>query len=698
MSLSLPTRGLVDARTAILQEPSTQAVLQAHVEPTHDIATERRSATFDVDELKYYLSGGRQNYDKKVRFCELVAKTDWGDKSQRYFISREQEYIDGLKAAFGIWDFMHENGLSLKDGAMIRKLVNMPGGLELHIGMFIPALLGQASPEQQAKWLTLAQDLSIIGTYAQTELGHGTFVRGLQTTATYDLETDEFIIHTPTQTATKWWPGGLGKTATHVVLMARLFIQGKDYGPHAFIVQVRSLENHQSLPGITVGDIGPKFGYNGVDNGFLSFDHVRIPREQMLMRFAKVTANGTYIKPPPSNAKASYATMIYVRSTLVEEAAAVLKKAATISVRYCSVRRQSALRPGIKETQLIDYQNVRATLIPILATAYALHFTGIRMMNMYWEFEKKREVGDFRILPELHALSSGLKAICTWEAVEGIEKCRFCCGGHGYSRLSGLPDLYASYVQNPTWEGDNDVLCLQTGRYLLKAVAGLPGKNITGSAHYLQAFAEGQILQTCMVTNAREWLSHEACLQAFRFRTAFLCRMAENAIRSEANGKLVFDGVPWNNSTVAVIKCAAAHSWCTVLTYFLDALTEIQSNAKLPSATVSALNQCLSLFALTKIEQHAADLLESSYLTPSQIKMLRTQKNQLIKDLRPNAVALVDSFGYLDYELNSALGRADGDVYLGLLEMAHASPLNKTEEGPAWKTVLEPRMRPKAKM
>ena len=564
--------------------------------------------------------------------------------------------------------------------------------------MFLPSLISHASPQQQAKWIPLAQNLNIIGTYAQTELGHGTFVRGLQTTATYDEDSQEFIVHTPTQTATKWWPGGLGKTATHVILMARLFIKGVDHGPHAFIVQIRSLETHRSLPGITVGDIGPKFGYNGVDNGFLRFDHVRIPREDMLMRFAKVTPQGEYIKPPPSNTKASYATMMYVRSTLVEDAGRVMQKATTIAVRYCAVRRQSAVQAGMRETQLIDYQNVGSTLIPLVATTYALHFTGIRMMKMYWEFEKSRDKGDFRVLPELHALSSGLKAICTWEAVEGIERCRFCCGGHGYSRLSGLPDLYASYVQNPTWEGDNDVLCLQTGRFLLKSLAGLPGKRIEGSAHYLQSFAERTAQEQCMVKDGRDWLSHQACMHAFQFRTAFLCRMAEQTVRSEAGGKLVFDGEPWNNSTMAVIKCAAAHSWCTVLQYFLDVLEELHASAKLPPSTLAVLNQCLLLFALTKIERHASELLESAFLAPEQLKLLRVQKDGLIRELRPNAVALVDSFGYSDYELNSALGRADGDVYKGLLEMAQASPLNRTEEGPGWKTVLEPRMRPRAKM
>lgn len=142
--------------------------------------------------------------------------------------------------------------------------------------MFIPAILSSGTPEQQAHWLPQAYSLQIIGTYAQTELGHGTFVRGLETTATYDPQAGEFVVHSPSLTATKWWPGGLGKTATHALLMARLFVGGRDRGPHGFIVQVRDLGSHLPMPGVTVGDLGAKMGYNGVDNGFLRFDHVRI--------------------------------------------------------------------------------------------------------------------------------------------------------------------------------------------------------------------------------------------------------------------------------------------------------------------------------------------------------------------------------------------------------------------------------------
>lgn len=118
-------------------------------------------------------------------------------------------------------------------------------------------------------------------------------------------------------------------------------------------MQLRSLEDHKPMPGISVGDIGPKFGYNGVDNGFLRFEYVRIPRENMLMRFTKVTPEGTYVPPPPSNKKSTYATMLFVRASIVEDSGKQLMKAVTIGVRYAAVRRQTSSKPGTLEKQVL---------------------------------------------------------------------------------------------------------------------------------------------------------------------------------------------------------------------------------------------------------------------------------------------------------------------------------------------------------
>ncbi|OIT23516.1 peroxisomal acyl-coenzyme a oxidase 1, partial [Nicotiana attenuata] len=171
--------------------------------------------------------------------------------------------------------------------------------------------------------------MQIIGCYAQTELGHGSNVQGLESTATFDPQTDEFVIHSPTLTSSKWWPGGLGKVSTHAVLYARLITNGNDYGINGFIVQLRSLEDHKPLPGVTVGDIGMKFGngaYNTMDSGVLRFDHVPIPRDQMLMRVSQVTRGGKYIQSDVPR-QLLYGTMVYVRKTIVADASSALSRA-----------------------------------------------------------------------------------------------------------------------------------------------------------------------------------------------------------------------------------------------------------------------------------------------------------------------------------------------------------------------------------
>ncbi|GFQ07027.1 peroxisomal acyl-coenzyme a oxidase 1 [Phtheirospermum japonicum] len=203
-------------------------------------------------------------------------------------LPRKEMFKNTLRKTAYAWRRIHELRLSEEEALNLRFYMDEASYIDLHWGMFIPTIKGQGSDEQRQKWLPLAYKMQIIGCYAQTELGHGSNVKGLETTSTFDPHTDEFVIHSPTLTSSKWWPGGLGKVSTHAIVYARLILDGKDHGVHGFIVQVRSLEDHRPLPGITVGDIGMKFGnggFNTTDNGVLRFDRVRIPRNQMLMRF-----------------------------------------------------------------------------------------------------------------------------------------------------------------------------------------------------------------------------------------------------------------------------------------------------------------------------------------------------------------------------------------------------------------------------
>ena len=306
---------------------------------------------------------------------------------------------------------------------------NLP--LDVHLSMFIPVLMYHTSPEQRDMWLKPARRLDIIGAYAQTELGHGSAVRKIATTAHFDQNSDEFIINSPDLNSTKWWPGGLGKTCTHAVVYAQLIIHDKNFGVHPFMVQIRSLETHKTLEGIKLGDIGPKLGYNSMDNGYAAFKHVRIPRSWMLNGFASVSRNGKYSKSKGSE-KIAYGIMTSVRARIVSNSSYVLARALTISLRYSCVRVQGsnlsktfgAAEKG--ETPVIEYPTQRGALLPLLSFAWALHFTGKMVWNFYREvigesFEDGNSAVNLYSLGHLHGLTAGLKAFVTQAVSDGME-------------------------------------------------------------------------------------------------------------------------------------------------------------------------------------------------------------------------------------------------------------------------------------
>ncbi|CAI9571059.1 unnamed protein product [Staurois parvus] len=350
--------------------------------------------------------------------------------------------------------------------------------------MFLPTLLSQATPEQQDHFFMPAWNLEIIGTYAQTEMGHGTHLRGLETTATYDPSTQEFILKSPTVSSIKWWPGGLGKTSNHAVVLAQLYTQGDCKGLHAFIIPFCQMGTHEPLSGVTVGDIGPKFGFDEIDNGFLSFNKFRIPRENMLMKYAKVEPDETYVKPLRD--KLTYGTMVFIRSMIVGDSARSLSRACTIAIRYSAVRNQSEIIVGDPGPQILNFQTQQYKLFPLLATAYAFNFVGLYMSQTYQRINGDIQQGNLNELPELHALSAGLKAFTTWVSSAGIKECRMACGGHGYSRCSGIPDIYVTFTPACTYEGENTVMMLQTARFLFKSyTAAISGERLGGMISYL---------------------------------------------------------------------------------------------------------------------------------------------------------------------------------------------------------------------
>ncbi|XP_068177420.1 peroxisomal acyl-coenzyme A oxidase 1 isoform X2 [Antennarius striatus] len=652
-----------------------------------DILKERQNATFDVEKLTNMLDGGPEKTKRRREIESMVLNDPDFKEEDPNFLSRSERYDQAVRKSALMILKLREYGIA--DPEEIYCYKNMARGssheaLGLHFVMFIPSLHSLCDPQQARKWLPLAESYQMMGTYAQTEMGHGTHLRGLETTATYDPATQEFVLNSPTISSIKWWPGGLGKTSNHAVVLAQLHTQGNNHGLHAFLVQIRDMKTHLPLPGIVVGDIGPKFGFVEVDNGFLKLENVRIPRDNMLMKYAKVEPDGTYLKPP--SAKLTYGTMVFVRSMIVGESARALSKACTIVIRYSAVRHQSEIRAGEPEPQILDYQTQQYKLFPLLATAYAFHFVSQYMKETYHRISGDISGGDFSELPELHALAAGLKAFTTWVTNAGIEVCRMSCGGHGYSHSSALPNIYVDFTPACTYEGENTVMMLQTARYLVKCYRqAKAGQRLSGIVSYLNE-ADHQSVRPQPVaagTTGVDINDLASLVEIYKRRAAILIELAAKSIQQELQHKSQEEA--WNANAIDLVRASDAHCHYVVVKIFTEKVGQIE-NAEIHSV----LSDLGLLYALHGITNNSGDFLQAGLLRVPQVLQISGRIKQLLSQLRPNAVALVDSFDFNDRKLNSVLGRYDGNVYEHMFEWARRSPLNNTEVHESFHKYLKP--------
>eukprot|EP01103_Thecamoeba_quadrilineata_P014714 TRINITY_DN4453_c0_g1_i1.p1 TRINITY_DN4453_c0_g1~~TRINITY_DN4453_c0_g1_i1.p1 ORF type:complete len:674 (-),score=132.20 TRINITY_DN4453_c0_g1_i1:50-2071(-) len=657
--------------------------------PNPDLQQERSSPSFTVEDLTNLLDGSQTNTQLRRNIRTLIQENpNIQDSSNRIFLSRNQLYEKSLSIVKNIQDVRNTRKFSDVEELFFKNSITEYLPTMLHDDVFIPCIEGQASQEQRDYWLPLARQKKIIGSYAQTELGHGSNVQKLETTATFINETDEIELHSPTISSTKWWSGCLGKTATHTVAFARLIVKGKDLGIHGFIVQLRSMENHDPLSGITLGDIGPKWGTNSMDNGFVRFDRVRIPRHNMLMGFAKLSRDGTYTKP--GHAKVGYITMMHVRAFLVLQSAVWLGKALTITIRYSCVRRQFGTPDNLdQERQILDYRTQQYRLFPALAMSYALRFTGEYILGLITEIKQQLLRQDFSLMAEVHATTAGLKSLVTSYTADSIEECRRCCGGHGYQRASGLPDLFVDYLPSQTAEGDNYLLTQQTTRYLLKTIQEIATgtkkpSELPKNVQYLAATPQ----ERWAVSSLEDLLNPALQRAAFEHRARRVITETAQTVAAAASERGFASA--WNESLVEIAQCSRAHCLLTIVSIFSEGVSD-RVRTQSP-ALYRPLKNLSDLLALYWIEKEAGDYLIDGFVTGEQIQLIRTQVRKLLVDIRPDAVNLVDAFDFSDEDLRqSVLGRKDGRVYEALLESAMKEPLNKTEAvEPAYSSYLRP--------
>jgi acyl-CoA oxidase len=652
------------------------------------LAAERSRSDLNVERLAQHLLSRNDFLERQRRIVPILQSHAVFSKKNQLNLARPDRYHLGLARAKTLRRLSVKHRWDNEDFKMSEYLVDEMSPFHLQHTMFATSVREQSNDEQLAHWQPKVENWEIIGAYGQTELGHGSNVRGLELQAKWDPTTKAFVLHSPTLTASKWWNGALGRTANHAIVVAQLMLPDgetgryKSYGPHQFITQIRDMKTHKPLEGVVIGDIGPKYGYTSMDNGYMLFNNFRVPHSALLAKYSGVDeASGAYKKP--DNPATVYGSLTFVRAQIIMHARLILARAVTIAVRYTSIRRQFQDRdskdPSDPEVPVLDYPTVQIRILPLLATTFALHYTGEAMYKLYYSTRKSIETsGDFSRLAEMHATSSGLKSLCTTLAADGIEICRRAMGGHGFGGGSGIIPLNNDYLSKPTVEGDNWMITQQTASYLIKRMTETvkkPTLQPTDSVdiqywHFMRNRSNPHfsILET-----------ENEIVQAFQHRASYLAYQVYQA--------RVVEKQSWTSLMINLHRLSRAHSESLLVLNFYNAIFTSQTDPPLDQSTIELMKRLFQLFALFTLDLSASEFLLSGAITTDQLSPITSRIQSLMMQVRPHAVCLVDAWSVPDYLLESALGRYDGDVYNDLFRRAHKeNPLNQQTFNVDWRS------------
>ncbi|MGY1828032.1 acyl-CoA dehydrogenase family protein [Blastococcus sp. SYSU DS0541] len=531
-------------------------------------------------------------------------------------------------------------------------------------GLFGGAVQLLGTRRHHETYLRDIMSFDLPGCFAMTETGHGSDVQQLRTTCTYDPATQTFDLHTPHEAARKDYIGNAARDGRMAVVFAQLVSQGRNHGVHAWLVPIRN-EDGNPMPGVTIGDDGPKAGLLGVDNGRLTFDHVAVPRDMLLDRYGQVAADGSYTSSIENETRRFFTmlgTLVRGRVSVGGSAASATKLALDIAVRYGNSRRQFAAPGEEREIVINDYLVHQRKLLPALARTYALHFAQSELVSTMHDLqtavhEHGQEV-DEHAQRELESRAAGLKVAQTWHATRTIQMCREACGGAGYLQENRLPHLKADTDVFTTFEGDNTVLLQLVAKGLLTGYRDTFG-SLDGWGRI--GFVADMVRETVLERTAARALIQRLVdavpgrddevpmldrgwqLKMFEFREKHALEGAIRRLRrnSTIEGMAPFD--MFNDVQDHVLKTAQTHIDRVVLEAFVDAVDRTTD-----PAAKALLDTVCDLYALSTIEEDKAWFLEHGQLTPSRGKTLTATVNGLLKALRPHITTLVDAFAIPD--------------------------------------------------
>ncbi|GFS45633.1 acyl-CoA oxidase 3 [Actinidia rufa] len=507
--------------------------------------------------------------------------------------------------------------------------------LGVHFFLWGGAIQFFGTKHHHEKWLRDTENYAVKGCFAMTELGHGSNVRGIETVATYDSSTGEFVINTPCESAQKYWIGGAANHATHTIVFSQLNIHGNNQGVHAFIAQIRDA-NGNICPNIRVADCGHKIGLNGVDNGRIWFDNVRIPRENLLNSVADVSPDGQYlsaIKDPDQRFAAFMAPLTSGRVTIAVSAIYTSKVSLAIALRYSLSRQAFSVTPNGPEVFLLDYPSHQRRLLPLLAKTYAMSFAGNYLKMIY-----------VRRTPEsnktLHIVSSAFKATLTWHNTRTLQECREACGGQGFKTENRIGALKGEYDVQSTFEGDNNVLMQQVSKALLAEYVAAKKKN-----RPFRGLGLEHMNKSCPVIPSQ---LASSTLRSIEFQTNIFCLRERDLLSLFAAEVYQHQAQGQSKEYAFILSYQLAEDLGKAFSERAIFQTFVEAEANLSSGSLkNVLGLLRSMYALISLEEDAS-FLRYGYLSPDNAAAVRKEVATLCSELRPHALALVSSFGIPD--------------------------------------------------
>ncbi|MCH9666450.1 MAG: acyl-CoA dehydrogenase family protein [Actinomycetia bacterium] len=522
-------------------------------------------------------------------------------------------------------------------------------------GLFGGAIENLGTERHHEAYVQRIIDLDLLGCYAMTETGHGSDVQALETTATYDPSSEEFVIHSPTPSSRKDYIGGAAQTARIAAVFAQLITpDGENHGVHCLVVPLRD-DDGKDLPGVTTSDCDYKGGLPGVDNGRIQFDHVRVPRENLLNKYADVAPDGTYSSPIENVGRRFFTmlgTLVRGRVTVGGSAAAATRVALDIATRYALQRRQFEAPDDEREVLIMDYLMHQRRLFPLIAKSYALQFAQNELVSTCHELQTA-DNPDAEEQRELESRAAGLKAANTWHATRAIQEAREACGGAGYLAENRLIALKADTDVFTTFEGDNHVLTQLVAKQLLTDYADdVKGMGPVEWVRFAANFAGERVLQRThaqpvmqRILDARQDNEEEGSLfnrgtqmKMFEDREEYSLASLARRLQGKSREMSAFDA--FNAVQDHVMHAATAHIDRTILEAFVAGIDGCEHKE-----AREILEMVCDLYALSVIENDKAWFVEHRFLSTERSKAVTRGINDRCRRLRPHAETLVDGFG-----------------------------------------------------